>query len=293
MRRVIAIVVLVALGLGLGGCSGMAIEKLNVSLQGPYTYEKQTGMYVITRVYPLPVDPELAVCSANGTEAAGAIPASFEITHTDGATVVTMVEVSRNCRGHSLADGSHRTDVTVTYEGHVPGVMYAELDAMGGSAPILVDLVTHKGIGPNMEGTNRIVPNSTITIVRNATAATALGYFTLAGQLTGYTNEAAWRDPVFDAVWPAGVWLFQGAPATPNRDGTYTFRYGFRYSGISHAFRWRDYIDTTEKKIVKGVEKEQPVRIYADEETVSTIYPAPVGMPIIPLIGFWTLFGGE
>ena len=35
------------------------------------------------------------------------------------------------------------------------------------------------------------------------------------------------------------------------------------------------------------------VRVYDDVETASTIYPAPVGMPVIPLIGFWTLFGGE
>ena len=143
-------------------------------------------------------------------------------------------------------------------------------------------------IGPNNEGTNRLIPSCRWLITQNLQNCDYGVMEDIIQGLIGTVNESGWTDPVYGDPWWPGVWLYLGPQTVENRDGTYTLVHQFDYdlhdleaeammtttggaaTWYSHKFAW---YDLQESKVLVGAGIYKIRKTPIQPLRLSTIYP--------------------
>ncbi len=193
------------------------------------TWSEEEAKYTYTITYLVDDDTTTSV-SLPQAALPGGIPATIAITHYDGTTTVTMKEVERSAQSYKTS-AARQSKVMVTYEGHVSTVYAAEFSLSTTSEKILISIdidATERGIGPDGEGTTRLVPETTMTI-RQVLAWDDPGLanilYSHIPNLLGTVNEDAWACTATGLTHPEGEYLLAGADVTAGRDGSVTVAY--------------------------------------------------------------------
>ena len=199
------------------------------------------------------------------------------------------------------------TNVSVTYEGLIPGVMpnQASLEIATRSELLLVDLNADgldaegrpRAIGSKGEGVNREVLMQTWHIPENIAASRYPEKKWKISQLTGSINEWHWRPLSWpynypeDFGWPEGYWLYLGAQFRPFGHTFFQVLHTFKAHpfGVSFLntgdpivdtvpqyryFSWRNEKSVTEKVDLGDGEgdRDRVVKRYSDP-VLSVVYP--------------------
>lgn len=220
------------------------------------TFDEGSALYSLRRTYHIDGEPDTAIGTAHAV-LPGGIPQTVPITHHDGITTVTLVAVAREARIWKVdpVAGNAITEIAVTYEGHVATVFPAMVDFGTTSSEIKMSLDDpplnpSTSIGPEMEGTTRMVPEYTMSITRVIPYDDAMLYnyiYITIPSLVSTVNEDNWGPAACDFTnFSLGTWLYLGASCVRERDGAYAITHNFLGrqisnpddDGLMHIFPW-------------------------------------------------------
>ena len=234
MRRWLIVAVLLAC-LSLSSCGGIDVAVVGqLYASHSASYDMQLGIVTAMVTFSADVESYDAVVLGNAPIPSG-IPELLPVTLGNG-DVVVLHDVARTATRRKVADSL----ITVQYEGHVDGVANWTIDH-GTRAELMTSaLVAHatagNKIGPDGEGTNRLVSQTLMTVTRHYTAVAGWHEYQMSEliyniipALSGSVNEKAWGPSfaLYDSVWDEGAWQLQSAPITKNRDDSYTVVFTF------------------------------------------------------------------
>lgn len=261
---------------------------------GHALYDSATGEYTSVRTFTVELEKDDAIVATLEGDAAE----TFTITHTDRDGVesaVTMRAVARDAR--RLKEGL--SEVLITYEGHVLGVIKEATKFDGGadSAQIYRDW-DGQTIGADSEGVSRSVPTMQMTIIENIENADALQVvFPLWNELAGSVNESGWVDPIMGITYAEGEWLYLFPKIAGNRDGTFTVSHAFEldikyYAGYNldgkprrydatlptgqqwvESYHLLEYFGYSETAAAQDTGATKPTRSFEDKPTTRRVYP--------------------
>ena len=208
----------------------MAVVSTIIHPTAEATWSEEEAKYTYTITY-LVDDTTIDSISVPQAAIPGGIPATISLTHYDGTTTVTLKEVERSAQSYKT-EGARQSKVMVTYEGHVDTVFSAVPATSTTSSKLIMSLDDPPaGIGPDGEGTTRLLGQTTLTITRvmphNSPDLWGMLFYVIP-TLTGAVNESAWAPTALDDTgYIEGAWLYLGASPTRQRDGSYIIVHEF------------------------------------------------------------------
>lgn len=280
-------------------------------------WEASTGKYQLKRTYRVICSPAGSpenILEIPNSDPPLGVPAYVDWIDPYGRTGQHYANVPLRLwevgRGPVVRLNQQEFSVTSTYTGHELGVIRDDLDMSGATQPIMISLdvdttttpPTHKGIGANMEGTQRILPRIVRRILQNVTKeffwegfsgttpppgggpAIALPFFFTIYALTGSVNEAGWISFSSPTLYAEGTWLYLGAQVTDNLDTTMSLLHSFDFEAIpigaggtvppntAHRYPWAEYWDTPFDALMGGQIRKRFKRNFGDLQ-YSKIYP--------------------